>query len=139
MPTHATPVCYNEKGHTNNAQLDNRADAEKTDMQRRNWRSENRRNSRETEKHQHQPQERPPSPDTWRRPAEQLKPASPDASGQRFGKAASAVELAQAFSSSLSDPKTADRIPAQRSVPGCPQMPFSRLMDPTSRYQINGY
>ena len=36
----------------------------------------------------------------WRPGGGQPKPASPDASGQRFGKAASAVELAQAFLSS---------------------------------------
>ncbi|GMP75130.1 hypothetical protein CsSME_00032326 [Camellia sinensis var. sinensis] len=153
VPTHSTPTRYNEKAENNlldnrirknNDRRDNHVDIERTDMQRKNWRSDNWRNNRETEKHHHHhqqlPQERPSSPETWRKPAEQPKPSSPDNPSLRYGKAASAVELAQAFSRSVSDPKTAaDRFPAQRGIPGRAQIPFSRLMDPTSRPQINGY
>ncbi|XP_022724305.1 uncharacterized protein LOC111281009 [Durio zibethinus] len=112
-------------------------DNERADMQRRNWRNENRWNGRETERQQQQ--ERQPSPETWRKPAEQPKPVSPEAAGVRYGKAASAVELAQAFSKSFSDQKTDDRYAGQRGIPGQTQMPFSRLMSPTPRPQINGY
>ncbi|KDP20829.1 hypothetical protein JCGZ_21300 [Jatropha curcas] len=121
-------------------------DVERVDKQRRNWRNENWRNSRETERQQQQqqqlpqmPQERPPSPESWRKPVEQPKPASPDSASLRYGKTASALELAQAFSKSFSDPKTADQYSGQRSFPGKTQMPFSRLMGPTPRPQINGY
>lgn len=117
---------------------DQRQDTERVDMQRRNWRNESRRNNREPEKQQ-QVVERPPSPETWRKPVEQPKPASPDSGGLRYGKAASIVELAQAYSRSVSDPKIDDRFSAQRGLPGRTQMPFSRLMGPTPRPQINGY
>ncbi|XP_022927526.1 uncharacterized protein LOC111434321 [Cucurbita moschata] len=114
---------------------DNRADPE---MQRRNFR-DNRRKNRETEKQQQQQLERPPSPETWRKPAEQQpKPAS-NAVGLRYGKVASALELAQAFSRSVSDSNVPDRVPSQRNLPGRSQMPFSRLMGPSPRPQINGY
>ncbi|XP_052203519.1 uncharacterized protein LOC127808871 [Diospyros lotus] len=152
VPTHAMPTRYNEKADNtpvdnrirkNNDRRDNRVDAEKTDNQRRNWRSENWRTNREIEKHQQpqqQPQERPPSPETWRRPAEQPKPVSSDSPGLRYGKTASAVELACAFSKSVSDPKAAERFHPHRGTPGRgAQMPFSRLMDTNSRPQINGY
>lgn len=112
---------------------DNRADPE---MQRRNFR-DNRRKNRETDKQQQQ--ERPPSPETWRKPAEQPKPASPNTGGMRYGKVASALELAQAFSRSVSDSNVPDRVPSQRNLPGRSQMPFSRLMGPSPRPQINGY
>ncbi|OMO60983.1 hypothetical protein COLO4_33645 [Corchorus olitorius] len=117
-----------------------RVDNERGDMQRRNWRNENRRNGKETERQQQQ-QERQPSPETWRKPAEQPKPVSSEAVGVRYGKAASAVELAQAFSKSVSDQKNDDRYAGQRGLPGSgrTQMTFSRLMDPTPRPQINGY
>ncbi|KAI3710392.1 hypothetical protein L2E82_40172 [Cichorium intybus] len=110
---------------------------EKSDAQRRsNWRNENRKSSRDLEKQQPPPSERPPSPETWRKPVEPAPPA-----GQRYGKAASAVELAQAFSKSVSDPKVGpDRFSGQRGVPGQGQIPFSRLTgQPTSRTQINGH
>ncbi|KAA0056906.1 Eukaryotic translation initiation factor-related, putative isoform 2 [Cucumis melo var. makuwa] len=113
---------------------DNKADPE---MQRRNFR-DNRRKNRETDKQQQQ-HERPPSPETWRKPAEQPKPASPNAGGMRYGKVASALELAQAFSRSVSDSNVPDRVPSQRNLPGRSQMPFSRLMGPSPRPQINGY
>ncbi|KAK1368451.1 Eukaryotic translation initiation factor-related protein [Heracleum sosnowskyi] len=131
-----SPLRYN--GKAGNVPLDHRIvknidrdyhrDAEKSDFQRKNWRSENRRSSRDLEKQQ---PDRPLSPETWRKPVEQ--PTSP--TGLRYGKAASAVELAQAFSKSVSDPKTADRV-----VRG--QIPFSRLTGPQSkqsRPHSNGY
>ncbi|MCD9559931.1 hypothetical protein HAX54_018308 [Datura stramonium] len=124
---------------------DHRIDVEKGDGQRRNWRSENWRNNKETERHHHhhQPQqhaqERPPSPETWRKPVEPPRPASADAPGVRYGKAASAVELAAAFSKSVSDPATTDRFSGQKSLPNRGQIPFSRLTGPPQRPQINGY
>ncbi|KAL8107823.1 uncharacterized protein LOC141671553 [Apium graveolens] len=130
------PLRYN--GKAGNVSLDHRIvknvdrdhhrDAEKSDFQRKNWRSENRRSSKDLEKQQ---PDRPVSPETWRKPVEQ--PTSP--TGPRYGKAASAVELAQAFSKSVSNPKTADRV-----VRG--QIPFSRLTVPQSRQSrphSNGY
>lgn len=115
---------------------DHRVDAERVDTQRKTWRNENRKNSREPER-QKQLQERQPSPETWRKPVEEPKPASPD--GVRFGKAASALELAQAFSKSVSDPKMTSRYSNQRGLPGQAQIPFSRLTSPMTRQQINGY
>ncbi|OIT32847.1 PREDICTED: uncharacterized protein LOC109206768 isoform X1 [Nicotiana attenuata] len=123
---------------------DHRTDVEKGDGQRRNWRNENWRNTKEIERHHHhQPQqhaqERPPSPETWRKPVEPPKPASVDAAGVRYGKAASAVELATAFSRSVSDPATTDRFSSQKGLPNRGQIPFSRLTGPPQRPQINGY
>ncbi|GMI93347.1 hypothetical protein like AT1G11480 [Hibiscus trionum] len=116
---------------------------ERVDMQRRNWRNENRQNDRDTERQQQQQrrqqQERQPSPETWRKPADKPKLVSPEAAGVRYGKAASALELAQAFSKPFSDQKTDDGHTGQRVLPGHAQMPFSRLMGPTPRPQINGY
>lgn len=117
---------------------------EKDDAQKRNWRNENRRSGREAERqqppqHQQQQPERRPSPETWRKPVEEPpKPASPEA-GVRFGKAASAVELAQAFSGSFSGQPSTPKLPGQKGIPAQPQMPFSRLTGPTPRPQINGY
>lgn len=110
---------------------------ERVDMQKRNWCNDGRKNNRETER-QPQQSERPPSPETWRKP-EQPKPSSPDGAGLHHGKAASALELAQAFSRSVSDPKLNDQISGQRGIPTRGQIPFSRLMGPTPRPQINGY
>lgn len=151
IPGNAVPTRLSEK--TTNLPLDDRigktaerkdhrVETDRADVQRRNWRNDNRKNIRETEKpkpQQHQQQERLPSPETWRKPAEQPRPASPDANGLRYGKVASAVELAQAFSSSVSDQKTTDRLSTQRALPGRGQMPFSRLMGSGPRPQINGY
>ncbi|KAK2990980.1 hypothetical protein RJ640_005462 [Escallonia rubra] len=142
LPVHATPR-YNEKGDYNpldhrngktSERHDQRMVIEKSDN-RRNWRSENRRSGRDLEKHQ--PHERAPSPETWRKPIEQ--PAPVDAPGQRYRKAASAVELAQAFSRSVSDPKTDDRVSGPRALSSHGQIPFSRLMGAHPRPQINGY
>ncbi|XP_021719585.1 uncharacterized protein LOC110687264 [Chenopodium quinoa] len=120
---------------------DQRGDIQRADVQRKNWRNENWRSGRETEKHQ---QERQPSPETWRKPVEQPKPSDTDSSGLRFGKAVSAVDLAQAFSRSVSGPKPVDQLsgqrglPAQKGLPVRSQVPFSRLTSST-RPQINGY
>lgn len=87
-------------------------------------------------------QERPPSPETWRKPVEEAKPVSPDAPPLRYGKAASAVELAQAFSKSVPGSKLADCFSGPGGLPNRGQIPFSRLMGPSSRpqmSQINGY
>ncbi|KAI3823896.1 hypothetical protein L1987_05341 [Smallanthus sonchifolius] len=119
--------------HLRTGKTIDRRDAEKPDAQRRsNWRNENRKSSRDLD----QQQERPPSPETWR------KPVDPEPSvGPRYGKAASAVELAQAFTKSVSDPKVVatDRFSSHRGLPGQAQIPFSRLTSqPTTRSQING-
>jgi len=119
-----------------------RAPAQKPDMQRKNWRNDNWRNNKDPEKHHEQERERPPSPQTWRKPVqvEQPKPNNSDASGLRFGKAVSAAELVQAFSRSVPEPKPAEQLSGQRGLPGRSQIPFSRLTGPTTtRAQINGY
>ena len=116
-----------------------RVDVERVNVQRRNWRSDNRPNMQETDRQQ--VSERQPSPETWRKPAEQPK-SSADAVSMSHGKAASAVELAQAFSRSVSDPRVNDRFSAQRGLDTSrTQVPFSRLVSPTHtpRPQINGY
>ncbi|KAK4399002.1 hypothetical protein Sango_1375700 [Sesamum angolense] len=149
---HVTPASYSEKaeGIPTDQRIgkypdrrDHQLNGERTDSQRRSRQNEIRRNSKDVEKHrnqqQKQPQERPLSPETWRKPVEHAKPATPDAPPLRYGKAASAVELAQAFSKSVSDPTVADRLPGPRGIPSRNQMPFSRLMGPTPRPQINGY
>ncbi|XP_011096131.1 uncharacterized protein LOC105175394 [Sesamum indicum] len=149
---HVTPASYSEKaeGIPTDQRIgkypdrrDHQLNGERTDSQRRSRQNEIRRNNKDIEKHrnqqQKQPQERPPSPETWRKPVEQAKPPSPDAPPLRYGKAASAVELAQAFSKSVSDPTVSDRLPGPRGIPSRNQMPFSRLMGPTPRPQINGY
>ncbi|KAF9608032.1 hypothetical protein IFM89_005182 [Coptis chinensis] len=134
-----------ERSGKNNERRDNRADMDKTEV-RGSWRNENWRNTREPEQQQQQQQDWRPEPESWRRPAEQPNSPPPDSAGLRYGKAASAMELAQAFSRSNSGPKTADRVSAQRALPGRNQIPFSRLTDtrefysgPTPRRQINGY
>ncbi|KAK7362999.1 hypothetical protein VNO77_05124 [Canavalia gladiata] len=147
LADHSIQTRYGEK--TEDAHLDQRAgrkperkeqrvDGERVHVQRRNWRGDNRRNGRETDRQQ--ASERQASPETWRKPVEQPK-SSPGAAGIRHGRAASALELAQAFSRSVSDPKVNDRFSGQRGPnPGNrTQMPFSRLVGPTPRPQINGY
>ncbi|XP_076942685.1 uncharacterized protein LOC143612630 [Bidens hawaiensis] len=138
LPVHQT-VTSRQNGkpepydHHRTGKTIDRREAEKSDAQRRsNWRNDNRKSSRDLE----QQQERPPSPETWRKPVEP-EPAV----GPRYGKAASAVELAQAFSKSVSDPKAAtDRFTSQRGFPGQAQIPFSRLTSqPATRPQINGH
>ncbi|KAE8670583.1 Eukaryotic translation initiation factor-related, putative isoform 2 [Hibiscus syriacus] len=111
---------------------------ERVDMQR-NWPNENRQNDRETERQQQQQQERQSSFETWRKPAEKPQLVSPEAAGVHYGKAASALELAQAFSKPFSDQETDDQHVGQKVLPGHAPLPFSRLMGPTPRRQINGY
>ncbi|XP_020238805.1 uncharacterized protein LOC109817867 [Cajanus cajan] len=150
-PDHSTQTRYSEKAE--DAHLDQRtgrkperkeqrADGEKVHTPRRNWRGDNRRNGREIDRPQ-QPSERQPSPETWRKPVEQPRSSPAGAAGIRHSRAASAVELAQAFSRSVSDPKVNDnRFPGQRGLntgSSRAQVPFSRLVGPTSRPQINGY
>ncbi|XP_074270097.1 uncharacterized protein LOC141593047 [Silene latifolia] len=122
------------RGHDKKEQ---QTDVQKADTQRNNWRNENWRSARDNEK-QPPKQERPTSPETWRKPIEQSKPADAHNS-LRFGKAVSAVELAQAFSNPVSDPKSLDRFSGQRGLPGRTQIPFSRLTGPPTRPQLNGY
>ncbi|GAB2231494.1 hypothetical protein Drorol1_Dr00010502 [Drosera rotundifolia] len=153
VPIHANPPRYSERiedfppDHRIvrvGEKKDQRANGERADAQRKNQRNENWRSGRDGEKHQHQQQqrqqERKPSPETWRRPVEEPKP-SPDASGMRFGKAVSAVELATAFSRSVLEPKASEQFPGQRGLPGSVQIPFSRLTGPSvpARSHINGY
>ncbi|KAA8515443.1 hypothetical protein F0562_018946 [Nyssa sinensis] len=147
VPVHTTPIRYYEKAENipldnrigkNTDRRDNQVDVDGTDVQRRNWRGENWKSGKETEKQQQPQGGRPPSPETWRRPVEQPKTTS-DAPGTHYGKAASALELAQAFSRSVSDSKTADQFSGQKGLPKRGQMPFSRLTGPTPRPQINGY
>lgn len=150
----ASPVHYNEKsgsiptdqGITKYSdRRDHPVDGEKVDSQRRNGQGDIRRNHRDVEKHrnqqQKQPHDRPPSPETWRKPVEQATPASFDAPPVQYGKVASAVELAQAFSRSVSsNPTTAGRLSGSKGIPGRGnQVPFSRLMGPTPRSQVNGH
>ncbi|XP_047333986.1 uncharacterized protein LOC124937714 isoform X2 [Impatiens glandulifera] len=156
-PTHVSPSLYNDNASIennrmkiNNDRRDSRGvDPERTaDAQKRSWQKDNWRIRREIEKQpQQQEEERPPSPETWRR-----KPAEPRVKttisaevvpgGVHYGgKAASAVELAQAFSKSVSDSKT-DQFSGQRGgVLTQGKIPFSRLTtsSPSPRPQINGY
>ncbi|XP_042027627.1 uncharacterized protein LOC121774833 [Salvia splendens] len=149
--THGSSARYSEKSEvipTNQRMAkytnrrENPLDVESSDSQRRNKQSEIWRNNKDAEKHRNQqpkhPQDRAPSPETWRKPIEDGKPAPTDAP-IRYGKAASAVELAQAFSKSVSDPTAPDRASGPRGIPGRNQIPFSRLAGPTPRPQINGY
>lgn len=118
---------------------DYRANIDKAEVHRNSLKNDNWRNTKETEKPREQPRQ---EPETWRKPVEEPKPEVP---GQRFGKVASALELAQAFSRSVSDAKLDSRIGNQRSQPGRTQVPFSRLTDAREFYsgqakrQINGY
>ncbi|CAL9164731.1 uncharacterized protein LOC103982865 [Musa acuminata AAA Group] len=114
-------------------------DTEKVDLQKASWRNDNRKNTRGNEKPLEQPRA---DTDTWRKPIEQPKP---DILAPRFGKAASALELAQAFSRSVSDARPENRFTSQRSISGQSLRPFSRLTDTREVYsgpsqrQINGY
>ncbi|RDX81947.1 hypothetical protein CR513_37318, partial [Mucuna pruriens] len=145
-PDHSIQTRYGEKpedAHVDQRagrkaeRKEQRADGERVHVQRRNWRGDTRRNGRETDRQQ--VSERQPSPETWRKPVEQQPKSSPGAGGIRHGRAASAVELAQAFSRSVSDPKVNDRFSGQRGLNtgNRTQVPFSRLVGPTPRPQIN--
>lgn len=116
-----------------------RTGVERADLPQKNWRNENWRNYRRTEERQQQPasQERPPSPETWRKPVE--RPASPDTSGPRLGKVASPLELAQSFSKTKTDKASPNSLLGHQSFTNRSQVPFSRLTVSSSRPQINGH
>ncbi|XP_068668777.1 uncharacterized protein [Aristolochia californica] len=117
---------------------DQRLEPEKADIRRTSWRNE-KRNGRETEKPHEQ---RRPEAESWRKPVEPPTPVPSETPGTRYGRAASALELAEAFSRPVSAPDASanERLMSQRK-----QVPFSRLTDtrefytgPTPRH-INGY
>nr|XP_009408666.1 PREDICTED: uncharacterized protein LOC103991031 isoform X2 [Musa acuminata subsp. malaccensis] len=116
-----------------------RPDSEKVDPHKGSWRNDYRKNSGGNEKPLEQPRS---DTHTWRKPVEQPKP---DIQALRSGKAASAMELAQAFSRSVSDAKLENDFTTLRSTPGQTQPPFSRLTNTRELYsgpaqrQINGY
>lgn len=125
---------YSDQRTGRKFESNHRMESERVEAQKRSWHNENRRQP------QQQQQERRPSPETWRKPIEEPKPSSPDTTSRPYGKAASAVELAQAFSKSRSETDERHREP--RSLPGSQtQVPFSRLTGPTptSKTQLNGY
>ncbi|KAK1304314.1 hypothetical protein QJS10_CPB11g01134 [Acorus calamus] len=109
---------------------DHRSDAPRNSS----WRNDNRR-------HNEKPQEqRQQEPENWCKPVDPPKSPPSEAEGPRFKKASSALELAQAFSRSVSEAK-ADGHPTSHKG----QVPFSRLTDsrefrsgPNQRH-INGY
>ncbi|KAL9377630.1 hypothetical protein Peur_028965 [Populus x canadensis] len=122
---------------------DQQMDHEKTDMERKNWRNDKWKSSKDAK-------DQRPEPETWRKPNEEPKTTSSDAAGNRPGKVSSALELAQAFSKSASDPKSQNIPSSQRGAPAGNDQPFSRLTDtrehhpapttePTTRHWINGY
>ncbi|XP_074555694.1 uncharacterized protein LOC141811572 isoform X2 [Curcuma longa] len=109
-------------------------DNERVDMQSALWRNDHRKNSRQNDK----PLERPRADtDNWRKSV--IENQKPEVPGPRFGKGASALELAQAFSRSVSDARPENKVPVQK------QLPFSRLTGTKELYsgtthrQINGY
>ncbi|RZR95451.1 hypothetical protein BHM03_00024322 [Ensete ventricosum] len=114
-------------------------DSEEVDPHKGSWRNDNRKNTRGNEKPLEQLRS---DTHTWLKPVEQPKP---DIQAPRSGKAASALELAQAFSRSVSDAKLENHFTSERSTPGQTQPPFSRLTNTRELYsgpaqrQINGY
>ncbi|TKW35167.1 hypothetical protein SEVIR_2G354300v4 [Setaria viridis] len=120
-------------------------DTDRADAYRPTRREDNRRVARDVEKPPEQPR---PEPETWRKPVE---PPKPEVTTPRFGKAATALELAQAFSTSMSDTLPQSRltsVPSPRVPPspgGRDQSGFSRLTDnralhsSPSQRKINGY
>ncbi|XP_010533839.1 PREDICTED: uncharacterized protein LOC104809524 [Tarenaya hassleriana] len=116
---------------------------DRSETQRRNWRNNDNNNRARENERKARPmvqEKRHPSPETWR------KPECPDGTGQpRYGKATSAMELAQAFSKPFSDPRTGKNSfnDEQRGgFSGRDQVPFSRLIGSTPNprpRQINGY
>uniref|UniRef100_J3MLT5 Uncharacterized protein n=2 Tax=Oryza brachyantha TaxID=4533 RepID=J3MLT5_ORYBR len=132
------------RGPRNADKKDYRRDTDRTDVYRSTRREDNRRVARDVEK----PEPPRPEPETWRKPVE---PPKPEVTAPRFGKGASAMELAQAFSKSMSDTVPQSRLTSVPSpkVPPSPgtrdQVGFSRLTDnralhsSTSQRKINGY
>ncbi|XP_074570219.1 uncharacterized protein LOC141826815 [Curcuma longa] len=122
--------------------LDNRGyhpDNERVDVQSSSWRNDNRKNTRDIDRSLAQPRA---DVDNWRKPVEDPKPEVP---APRFSKGASALELAQAFSRSVSEARPENKISTQRNISGQNQLPFSRLAGSKELYsgtthrQINGY
>nr|CAB3458232.1 unnamed protein product [Digitaria exilis] len=133
------------RGPRNADKKDYKRDMDKPDAYRTTRREDNRRVARDVEKPLEQPR---PEPETWRKPVE---PPKPEVTTPCFGKAATALELAQAFSTSMSDTVPQSRltsVPSPR-VPPSPgardQSGFSRLTDNRSLHtspshrKINGY
>ncbi|KAM0931113.1 hypothetical protein ACQ4PT_000533 [Festuca glaucescens] len=132
------------RGPRNADRKDYRRDTDRADAYRPT-REDNRKVARDVEK---LPEQQRPEPETWRKPVE---PPKPEITAPRFGKAATALELAQAFSKSMSDTVPQSRltsVPSPR-VPPSPgtrdQVGFSRLTDNgalhsgASQRKINGY
>ncbi|KAJ6370362.1 hypothetical protein OIU76_028605 [Salix suchowensis] len=134
-----TVGAINRRNGRDSERKDQRMNHEKTDLERKNWRNDKWKSRKDSE-------EQRPEPETWRKPIEESKPASSVAAGNRPGKILSALELAQAFSKSASNPKTRNIPSSQRGMPGRNDQPFSRLTDtrvhypaPLTRHRINGY
>uniref|UniRef100_A0A0E0LLW7 Uncharacterized protein n=1 Tax=Oryza punctata TaxID=4537 RepID=A0A0E0LLW7_ORYPU len=132
------------RGPRNADKKDYRRETDRSDVYRPTRREDNRRVARDVEK----PEQQRPEPETWRKPVE---PPKPEVAAPRFGKGASALELAQAFSKSMSDTVPQSRLTSAPS-PKVPQSPgardqvgFSRLTDnralhsSPSQRKINGY
>jgi hypothetical protein len=134
-----------QRGPKNADRKDYKWDMDRGDTYRPTRREDTRRGSRDVEKPLEQPR---PEPETWRKPVE---PPKPEVTTPRFGKTASALELAQAFSKPMSDDVPQSRltnVPSPRAPlsPGVrDQVGFSRLTDnrglhagPSQR-KINGF
>ncbi|XP_051215495.1 uncharacterized protein [Lolium perenne] len=130
------------RGPRNADRKDYRRDTDRADAYRPTRREDNRKVVEKI------PEQQRPEPETWRKPVE---PPKPEITAPRFGKAATALELAQAFSKSMSDTVPQSRltsVPSPR-VPPSPgtrdQVGFSRLTDNgalhsgSSHRKINGY
>jgi hypothetical protein len=114
------------------------SDINRPETQRRNWRDNDIKSTRQ-QQHQTQEKTRHPSPETWRKPVAE-KPQSPDGTGLRHGKAASPLELAQAYSDSKSGTGSSNFNMSRNN--NQTQQPFSRLVGSTTTTtprHINGY
>ncbi|KAK3125288.1 hypothetical protein QOZ80_7BG0602770 [Eleusine coracana subsp. coracana] len=133
------------RGPRNADRKDFKRDMDRGDAYRPTRREDARKGARDVEKPLEQPR---PEPETWRKPVE---PPKPEVTTPRFGKMASALELAQAFSKPMSDNVPQSRltsVPSPRAPPSPgvrDQVGFSRLTDnrglhsgPSQR-KINGY
>ncbi|TVU38731.1 hypothetical protein EJB05_12116, partial [Eragrostis curvula] len=133
------------RGPRNADRKDYKRDTDRADAYKSTRREDIRRGARDVEKPLEQPR---PEPETWRKPVE---PPKPEVTTPRFGKMASALELAQAFSKPTSDNVPQSRltsVPSPRAPsPGVrDQVSFSRLTDNNrslhsgpSQRRINGY
>jgi hypothetical protein len=134
-----------QRGPKNADRKDYKWDMDRGDTYKPTWREDTRRGSRDVEKPLEQLR---PEPETWRKPVE---PPKPEVTTPRFGKTASALELAQAFSKPMSDEVPQSRltsVPSPRAPPSPgvrDQVSFSRLTDnrglhsgPSQR-KVNGY